>query len=152
MEHPNPFELEKQPEEKEGWTMDIHESGLGKEAKKSLAELVLLEAGMPGWTKITAIAEWLPKNKPEGFGYKAVLELQVEKVKKWAIVWKLEEGEISVYDTLKELFDPKNITDEIRLRLGRSKKLHELARKAKMEDGLRLNSNPKYPPYFPENE
>lgn len=152
MEHPNPFELEKQPEKKEEWTMDIHESGLGSEARKSLAELVLLEAKMPHWTKITAIAEWLPKDKPEGFGYKAILELRIEDVKRWAIVWKLEEGEISIYDTLKDLFDPSNLTDEIRLRLGRSKKLRELARRVRMEDSLIPNTNPKYPPYFPEKE
>ena len=153
MEHPDPFRLEnkvERPEEKQEGFMKKPES-LPVDLKEAVIESVIKAAKWPSWAAVNIIAEWVPILNTEGmttrsslkaktfqeknreFGkmlqryseYVAIAEIVLDNRKLWATIQGIG-GKVKVYESLRSLFDPLNLTDTFRLHLGQNPKYKEL--------------------------
>ena len=108
--------------------------------KEAVIESVI-SSKWPSWAAVNIIAEWVPilnrkddhqvifkqnfrkianSKMLQRYGeYVAIAEIVLDNRKLWATIQAWQEGQ--VYESLRALFDPLNLTDTFRLHLAKSK-------------------------------
>ena len=148
MEHPNPFELEKE-------SQIIHGSNLDKEDMERVVRSLPKEVTEK---EMTMIAEVLPHRDEAGEPRPGASYLGIITSGSKFIIVEIaftgslhasrthrgEEGirsNIHIYNTLEELLDPMNLTNTVRLRLGAQ--LQEIAKRRGLEKNLNITDTPR---------
>lgn len=149
MEHSDPFRLEKNKgEHPEQEKLLKKKESLPTHFKTIMLMEIQRVAKWPLTSEVKILTEWVPPLKNALISshqkltaedlklYVAIVELSNKNykgtvVKKWATVSGIAE-DVQIYDSLQELFDPMNLEDKFRLRLGPDPAFQKLAQSNKV--------------------